>query len=314
MERALSMVDGVLLLVDASEGPLPQTLYVLRKALEKKLAPIVVINKIDRKDARADEVLNEIYDLFIDLEADDTQLEFPVVYTNARAGTMRKSPSAPDTNLEPLFETILQHIPPPQYEEGKGLQFLVSNLDWSDYVGRLAIGRVWNGWLRPKVGLAVCHVDGKVEPGKRTRLYGFEGLDRAEIEEAGPGDIVAIAGIDPIWIGETVTDLENPQPMPVIAVDEPTVSMQFSANTSPFAGREGKFVTSRHLKERLYKETLTNVSIRVEPTESSDTLQVSGRGELQLAILTEMMRREGYEMEVGKPTVITKDIDSKLSP
>ena len=300
------MVDGVLLLVDASEGPLPQTRFVLRKALELKLAPIVVINKIDRKDARVDEVLNEIYDLFIDLEADDHQLEFPVLYTNARAGTMRRSPAAPDTDLAPLFDTILQHIPAPTYEDGAGLQFLVSNLDWSDYVGRLAIGRVWNGWIHPKDGVSVCRVDGSVQPGKLGRLYGFEGLDRAEIEEAGPGDLVAVSGIDPISIGETIADLVAPVPMPVIAVDEPTVAMVFGANTSPFSGREGKFVTSRHLKERLHKETLTNVSIQVEPTASPDTMKVSGRGELQLAILIEMMRREGYEMEVGKPTVITK--------
>ena len=312
VERTLRMVDGVMLLVDASEGPLPQTRFVLRKALELGLPPIVVINKIDRKDARPEEVLNEVYDLFIDLEADDHQLDFPVVYTNARAGTMRRSPSAPDTRLEPLFDAILEHIPPPSYEDGHSLQFLVSNLDWSDYVGRLAIGRVWNGWLRTREGVAVCRTDGSIEPGKLTRLYGFEGLERVEIESAGPGDIVAIAGIDPISIGETITDLQDPRAMPVIAVDEPTVSMLFSANTSPFSGREGKFVTSRHLKERLHKETLTNVSLRVEPTASADTLEVSGRGELQLAILIEMMRREGYEMEVGKPTVITKELDGKL--
>jgi GTP-binding protein len=312
VERTLRMVDGVMLLVDASEGPLPQTRFVLRKALELGLPPIVVINKIDRKDARPEEVLNEVYDLFIDLEADDHQLDFPVIYTNARAGTMRRSPSAPDTRLEPLFDAILEHIPPPSYEDGHSLQFLVSNLDWSDYVGRLAIGRVWNGWLRPREGVAVCRADGSIEPGKLTRLYGFEGLERVEIESAGPGDIVAIAGIDPIWIGETITDLQDPRAMPVIAVDEPTVAMLFSANTSPFSGREGKFVTSRHLKERLYKETLTNVSLRVQPTANADTLEVSGRGELQLAILIEMMRREGYEMEVGKPTVITKEIDGKL--
>jgi GTP-binding protein len=312
VERTLRMVDGVMLLVDASEGPLPQTRFVLRKALELGLPPIVVINKIDRKDARPDEVLNEIYDLFIDLEADDHQLEFPVFYTNARAGTMRRSPSAPDTRLEALFDAILEHIPAPTYEDAHALQFLVSNLDWSDYVGRLAIGRVWNGWLRPREGVAVCRTDGTIEPAKLTRLYGFEGLERAEIESAGPGDIVAIAGIDPISIGETVTDLQDPRAMPVIAVDEPTVAMLFAANTSPFSGREGKFVTGRHLKERLYKETLTNVSLSVQPTQATDTLEVSGRGELQLAILIEMMRREGYEMEVGKPTVITKDIDGKL--
>jgi len=313
VERTLRMVDGVMLLVDASEGPLPQTRFVLRKALELNLPPIVVINKIDRKDARPEEVLNEVYDLFIDLEATDAQLDFPVVYSNARAGTMRMSPSAPDTRLEPLFDAILQHIPAPAYEDGHGLQFLVSNLDWSDYVGRMAIGRVWNGWLRLKEGVAICRVDGRVEPGKLTRLYGFEGLERVEIEEAGPGDIVALAGIDPISIGETLADLQDPRAMPVTVVDEPTVSMLFSANTSPFSGREGKFVTGRHLKERLYKETLTNVSLRVEATAAMDTLKVSGRGELQLAILIEMMRREGFEMEVGKPTVITKEIDGKRS-
>jgi GTP-binding protein len=312
VERTLRMVDGVLLLVDASEGPLPQTRFVLRKALELRLPPIVVINKIDRKDARPEEVLNEIYDLFIDLEADDTQLEFPIVYTNARAGTMRRSPSAPDTRLEPLFDAILEHIPAPSYEDGHSLQFLLSNLDWSDYVGRLGIGRVWNGWLRAREGVAVCRLNGTIEPAKLTRLYGFEGLERVEIESAGPGDIVAIAGIDPISIGETLTDLQDPRVMPAIAVDEPTVSMTFAANTAPFAGREGKFVTARHLRERLHKETLTNVSIRVEPTETGDAHEVSGRGELQLAILTEMMRREGYEMEVGKPTVITKEVAGKL--
>jgi len=312
VERTLRMVDGVLLLVDASEGPLPQTRFVLRKALELRLPPIVVINKIDRKDARPAEVLNEIYDLFIDLDAEDDQLDFPVLYTNARAGTVRLTPEGSDTTLEPLFEAVLAHIPPPAYEEGHGLQYLVSNLDWSDYVGRLAIGRVWNGNLRPKDSVAICRTDGRVEPGKIGRLYGFEGLERVEIEIAGPGDLVAVAGIDPIAIGETLADLAEPSPMPVIAVDEPTVSMLFAANTSPFSGREGRFVTARHVKERLHKETLTNVSIRVEPTDAPDTLKVSGRGELQLAILIELMRREGYELEVGKPTVITKELGGTL--
>ena len=312
VERTLKMVDGVLLLVDASEGPLPQTRFVLRKALELKLHPIVVINKIDRKDARPDEVLNEIYDLFIDLDADDDQLEFPVLYTNARAGTVRRSPSAPDTTLEPLFDAVLEHIPAPSYVEGHALQFLVSNLDWSDYVGRLAIGRIWNGWIHPKDAVSICRLDGTTELGKAVLVYGFEGLDRLEVAEAGPGDLIALSGIDPISIGETISDPIAPEALTVVAVDEPTVSMMFTSNTSPFAGREGKFVTARHVRERLAKETLTNVSLRVEPTETPDTLEVSGRGELQLAILIEMMRREGYELEVGKPTAITKTIDGVL--
>ena len=311
VERTLTLVDGVLLLVDAAEGPLPQTRFVLKKALEAGLPPIVVINKIDRGDARPAEVLDEIYDLFIDLDATEDQLEFPILYTNARAGTATRDLKDEGRTLEALFETILATVPPPRFEPEAGLQFRVAMLDWDDYVGRLIIGRIVNGRVRQAERVAVVHRGGAVEPAKVTVLYGYEGLKRVEIAEAGPGDIVAIAGIEAIEIGETVADAEQPVALPLIRIDEPTVSMLFSANVSPFSGREGRFVTSTQLRERLWKERRVNVGIRVEETDSPDTFRVSGRGELQLAILIEMMRREGFEMEVGKPEIITRQEDGR---
>ena len=306
VERTLTLVDGVLLLVDAAEGPLPQTRFVLKKALEAGLPPIVVINKIDRSDARPAEVLDEVYDLFIDLDATEDQLEFPVLYTNARAGTAALDLKVEGTSLEPLFETILGTVPPPRFDPAAGLQFRVTMLDWDDYVGRLVIGRIVNGRVRQADRVAVVHRDGAIEQAKVTVLYGYEGLKRTEIQEATAGDIVAIAGIETIDIGETVADLENPVALPLIRIDEPTVSMLFCANVSPFAGKEGRFVTSPQLRERLMKEKKLNPGILVEETDSPDTFRVSGRGELQLAILIEMMRREGYEVEVGKPEIITR--------
>jgi GTP-binding protein len=306
VERTLTLVDGVLLLVDAAEGPLPQTRFVLKKALEAGLPPIVVINKIDRSDARPAEVLDEVYDLFIDLDATEDQLEFPVLYTNARAGTATPDLKVEGTTLEPLFEAILSTVPAPRFDPAVGLQLRVTMLDWDDYVGRLVIGRIVNGRVRQADRVAVVHRDGSVEPAKVTVLYGYEGLKRVEIPEASAGQIVALAGIETIDIGETVAELENPQALPLIRIDEPTVSMLFSANVSPFAGKEGKYVTSPQLRERLLKERKLNPGIRVEETDSPDTFRVSGRGELQLAILIEIMRREGFEVEVGKPEIITR--------
>jgi len=309
VERTLKMVDGVLLLVDASEGPLPQTRFVLRKALELGLPPIVVINKIDRKDARAKEVLDEIYDLFIDLDADMSQLEFPVLYTIAREGVCRLTPDGENQRLKPLFDEIVRSIPAPRYDPAMPLQMLVLNLDYSDYVGRLAVGRIVNGSLRTRQDVLLVRADGAQVRSRVTNLYAFEGLERAEVQEAGPGDIVALAGFEVVHIGETVTDPDDPRPLPPVLVDEPTVSMVFSINASPFAGQEGRFVTSRHLRERLERELLTNVSLRVEPGETPDAFVVSGRGELQMAILVEMMRREGFELAVSKPEVITRQVD-----
>ncbi|HSM14964.1 MAG TPA: translational GTPase TypA [Thermoanaerobaculia bacterium] len=312
VERTLKMVDGVMLLVDASEGPLPQTRFVLRKALEQGLPPIVVINKIDRPDARPQEVLNEIYDLFIDLDATEDQLDFPVLYCNARKGLARRAPDGPESTLEPLLEQILTTVPPPADDETMPLQLLITSMDYDDYVGRLAIGRIFNGRLAKSGEMALCRLDGSVVPGKVTLLFGYEGLKRVEIAEAGPGDIVALAGLDDVAIGETISTPGDPRPLPAIKVDEPTISMVFTVNTSPMSGREGDHVTSRKLRDRLLREALGNVAIRVEPTDSPDALQVSGRGELQLAILIEMMRREGFEMSVGKPEVITRRIDGVL--
>ncbi|MGD0697432.1 MAG: translational GTPase TypA [Terriglobia bacterium] len=312
VERALKLVDGVLLLVDASEGPLPQTRYVLRKALEAKLPPIVVINKIDRNDARPQEVVNEVYDLFIDLDATEEQLDFPILYCISKNGIARPSLDAPSENLQPLFEAILKTIPPPAGEPGGTLQLLVANLDYSEYHGRLALGRIFSGTLHRGDEVAVAKLDGSIQRTRITKLYGFEGLERTDLETAEVGDIVAIAGVEGITIGETVTSTESPAPLPHIPVDEPTISMVFTVNTSPFSGREGSYVTSRHLRERLDKELLTNVSIRVEAMESTDSFKVMGRGELQLAILIEMMRREGYELAVGKPEIITHTVDGQL--
>jgi GTP-binding protein len=312
VERALRLVDGVLLLVDASEGPLPQTRYVLRKALEAKLPPIVVINKIDRSDARPQEVLNEIYDLFIDLDATEEQLNFPILYANARAGVASTSLDAPSENLKPLFEAILNHIPPPQGSDEDALQLLVVNLDYSEYHGRLAIGRIFSGVLNRGDEVAVVKLNGAAEKTRITKLYTFEGLERVDIERAAAGDIVAIAGVEGITIGETVSSAETPRALAHVPVDEPTISMIFTVNTSPFSGREGTYVTSRHLRERLERELLTNVALRVEEGGNTDSFKVLGRGELQLAILIETMRREGYELAVGKPEIVTRQVNGKI--
>ncbi|HEV3458042.1 MAG TPA: translational GTPase TypA [Thermoanaerobaculia bacterium] len=312
VERTLEMVDGVLLLVDASEGPLPQTRFVLKKALEAELPPIVVINKIDRADARPGEVLNEVFDLFIDLDAGEDQLDFPVLYANARAGLCRRAPDGPDETLAPLFEAILHTVPAPRYDPAMPLQLLITTLDYDDYVGRLAIGRLFNGRLRKGQEISICRLNGDTTPAKVSVLYGYDGLRRIEAAEAGPGDIVAVAGLEEVQIGETVADREDPRPLPPIHVDEPTITMVLSINDSPFSGRDGKHVTSRKLRERLEHERLVNVSIRVEPTETADAFRVLGRGELQLAILIEMMRREGYELSVGKPQAITRTQDGSL--
>jgi GTP-binding protein len=312
VERTLAMVDGVLLLVDASEGPLPQTRFVLRKALERRLTPLVVINKIDRPDARIQEVLNEIYDLFIDLDATEEQLDFPVLYTSARAGTASLFANDPGTDLRPLFDAIVDDVPPPRGDVNAPLQMLVANLDSSDYLGRIAIGRIFNG--RVKIGdpVVVCKLDDQVQETKVTKLFSFEGLKRIEIDDAAAGDIVCLAGIEDITIGETIADVEHRMAMPVIAVDEPTVSMIFGVNTSPMSGRDGQYVTSRQIKDRLDRELLGNVSIKVEPTDSPEQMKVLGRGELQLSILIEMMRREGFELQVSRPDIVTKDVKGTL--
>jgi GTP-binding protein len=312
VERALKIVDGVMLLVDASEGPLPQTRYVLMKALEAKLPPVVVINKIDRPDARVPEVLNEIYDLFIDLDATEDQLDFPVVYTNGRAGIAKLELSDASENLQPLFETILKHIPAPKGDSDGTLQLLVANLDYSDYLGRLAIGRVFNGTLKHGDEVSIVKLDGAIQKTRITKLYSFEGLKRVDETVGKTGDVLAIAGVEGITIGETVTSAETPQALPKIQIDEPTIAMTFTINNSPFAGREGDFVTSRNLRDRLDKELLTNVSIKVEEAGGPDAFKVMGRGELQLAILIEMMRREGYELQVGKPEILTRKIEGVL--
>jgi GTP-binding protein len=315
VERTLSMVDGVMLLVDASEGPLPQTRFVLRKALERRLTPIVVINKIDRSDARTQAVLNEVYDLFIDLDAADDQLDFPVLYTNARAGTATTDVGTAGTDLRPLFDAVVGRIPPPRGSAEAPLQALVANLDASDYLGRIAIGRVFNGRVRVGDPIAVCKLDGTISTTKVTKLFMFDGLRRVDVEEAGAGDIICLAGIENIMIGETIADANAPVPVPTIAVDEPTVSMIFGVNTSPFAGRDGQFVTSRQIRDRLDRELLGNVSIRVDPTETPEQMKVIGRGELQLSILIEMMRREGYELQVSRPDIVTREIDgTKMEP
>ena len=312
VERALMIVDGVMLLVDASEGPLPQTRYVLMKALEAKLPPIVVINKIDRPDARIQEVLNEVYDLFIDLDATEDQLDFPVFYTVAKTGVAKTSMEDDSSNLKPLFDAILKYIPAPAGNPDEVLQMLVANLDYSDYLGRLAIGRVFEGTLNFGDTVAICKLDGSQHNTRITKLYSFEGLKRVDETIGRPGDLLAIAGVEGITIGETVTSAEQPRPLPLVQIDEPTIAMTFTINTSPFVGREGTYVTSRNLRDRLDKELLTNVSIRVEEL-GHDTFKVMGRGELQLAILIEMMRRESYELMVGKPEILTRTINGKLN-
>ena len=312
VERAIKMVDGVVLLVDASEGPLPQTRYVLMKALEAKLPAIVVVNKIDRPDARIQEVMNEIFDLFIDLDATEHQLDFQTVYTNARAGIAKAALDDESDNLRPLFDAIVKHIPAPTGDPDGVLQMLVANLDYSDYLGRLAIARVFNGTLHLGDEVGIVKLDGSLQKTKITKLYSFEGLKRVDETIGRPGDVLAIAGVEGINIGETVTHPDTPAPLPHIQIDEPTIAMMFTINTSPFAGREGQFVTSRHIRERLEKELLTNVSIRVEQAGGPEAHRVMGRGELQLAILIETMRREGYELTVGKPEILTKSIGEKL--
>jgi GTP-binding protein len=312
VERSLAMVDGVMLLVDASEGPLPQTRFVLKKALEAGLPPIVCINKIDRPDARISEVLDEVYDLFIDLDATEEQLEFPIVYTNARAGIAKRELTEESEDLRPLFDLIVNALPGPANNPNGVIQFQVNNLDYNDYVGRLAIGRIVSGVLQSSNLYSLCRLDGSQVPCKITQVYTWQGLKRVEIDTAQAGDVVAVAGIEEIQIGETVSDRETPKPLPAIRVDEPTISMIFGVNTSPWSGREGQFVTSRKLRERLIAEARKNVSLRIEEMESPDSFRVLGRGELQLAILIETMRREGYEMQVSKPTVVTKHSDGKL--
>ncbi|MBS2027749.1 MAG: translational GTPase TypA [Deltaproteobacteria bacterium] len=309
VERALRLVDGVLLLVDAAEGPLPQTRFVLSKAMSLGLPSVLVINKIDRHDARPREVLDAVYSLYIDLGADEKQLEFPVIYAIAREGKASTRLEVPGTSLEPLFEAILSHVPPPPEGEVKELQMLVDNLDYDDYVGRLAIGRINSGVLREGMEIGNVREGGKLEKGKIVKIYTFDGLKRAETKEAGAGEIVCVAGLENISIGDTFTDPENPKPLPRIEVDQPTMSMVFRVNDGPFAGREGKYVTSRNLRERLMREQYRNVSIRVEETDTPDAFKVVGRGELQLAVIVETMRREGYELTVSNPEPITKIVD-----
>ena len=312
VERALKMVDGVMLLVDASEGPLPQTRYVLSKALEAGLPVILTINKIDRPDARPQEVLNEVYDLFIDLDASEDQIDFPVLYTNGKLGLAATQLGTLGENLEPLFEQIITTIPLAKGDASAPLQVQVTNLDYSDYLGRLGIARVFNGTLKTGDEVYISKLDGSLEKTRITKLFSFSGLKRTDIEITELGDIVAVAGVTGITIGETITSIDTPSPMPPIVIDEPTIAMQFSVNNSPMAGREGKYVTSRNLRERLDKELLTNVSIRVEETGSPDSFKVLGRGELQLAILIEMMRREDFELMVGRPEIVTRTIDGKV--
>jgi GTP-binding protein TypA/BipA len=312
VERTLQMVDSALLLVDASEGPLPQTRYVLRKALERKIPVIPVINKIDRPDARIAEVLDDVYSLFIDLDADEHQLDSPVIYTDARKGTATRDPAVPGVDLDPLFSVIAEVTPAPTYDPEAPFQFLVTNLAADPYVGRLAVGRVWNGAAATGQRVALCRRDGSIEYGRITKMLAHTGLSYEEIESIAPGDICSIAGLGDVTVGETIASAEDPLALPVIEVDEPTLQMTFGVNTSPLSGREGKFVTSRHLKARLDREVLGNVSIRLLDTGSPDRTEVRGRGELQLAILIESMRREGYELEVSKPEVITRTVDGAL--
>ena len=312
VERSMRLVDSVMLLVDASEGPLPQTRYVLMKALEAGLPPIVVINKIDRPDSRVQEVLNEIYDLFIDLDATEEQLDFPIIYTNAKTGAAKTSLDDPSEDLRPLFEAILKYCPVPAGDPDDVLQLLVANLDYSEYLGRLAIGRVFTGTLHLGDEVGIAKLDGSIQRTRITKMYSFEGLDRVEETVARPGHVLAIAGMEGITIGETVTDPDRPSPLPHVPIDEPTIAMTFTVNTSPFGGSEGTYVTSRHIRDRLDKELLTNVSIRVEEAGGPDAFRVMGRGELQLAILIEIMRREGYELMVGKPEILTRKIDGVL--
>jgi GTP-binding protein len=311
VERGLTMVDGVLLLVDASEGPLPQTRFVLRKALEARLPVILVVNKVDRPDARITEVVNDVYELFLDLDADESQIEFPIVYANARAGRAGREPDALGDDLRPLFETLLERIPAPSYDEGHPLQAHVTNLDASPFVGRLALCRVRQGTIRKGQQLAWCRANGEIERAKATELYVTEALDRVPAAEAGPGELVAVAGIPEVGIGETLSEPEDPRPLPVIGVDEPSLSMTIGINTSPLSGQDGDRLTASMVRARLDQELVGNVSLRVLPTERPDAWEVQGRGELQLAVLVELMRREGFELTVGKPQVVTREIDGR---
>lgn len=312
VERVLKMVDGIVLLVDAAEGCLPQTRFVLRKALELELPAIALVNKIDRQDARPEEVLDEIYDLFIDLGADDDQIEFPVLYSISRDGMAKKNLSDESNSLKPLFEQVIETVPPPKAVRQDSLQLLVANIDYNPFVGRLAIGRIFSGEISKNQEVIVSKRDGSTQKTRVKELYVFEGLNRETTDKAGVGEIVALAGFDDINIGETITLVDNPKPLPVIAVDEPTIAMIFGVNTSPFSGLEGKYVTSRQIRERLEKELLGNVALRITETDSPDSFRVSGRGELQLAILIEMMRREGFELQVSKPEVITRKTENGL--
>jgi len=312
VERGLTMVDGVLLLVDASEGPLPQTRFVLRKALEQRLPVILVVNKVDRPDARIREVVDEVYELFLDLDADESQIEFPIVYTNAKAGWAETEEGAEGENLRPLFELIVDTVPAPTYSEGHALQALVTNLDASPYVGRLALCRVHEGTIQRAQTVAWCRRDGTVEQVKVTELYVTEGMERLDADEAGPGEIIAIAGLPDVMIGDTIADPADPRPLPPVTVDEPALGMTIGINTSPLAGRSGDKLTARLLQSRLDQELVGNVSIGVKPTERPDTWEVQGRGELQLAVLVETLRREGFELTVGKPQVLTREVDGKL--
>ncbi len=311
VERSLNLVDGALLLVDSSEGPLPQTRFVLKKALDKDLPIILVINKIDRSDARIEEVTNEVYDLFIDLDATEEQIEFPIIYTNAKEGIAQYSLDESSSNLEPLFDSILKEIKGPIADDSKDAQFLITSLDYDSYVGQVAIGRLNNGRLKINDSYSLCSENSIERNQKFSALYTFEGLKRIQVDELEAGDIIAVAGINGITIGDTIANNENPEPLPRIEVDEPTVSMLFYVNNSPFAGKEGKYLTTRHIKERLNKEILSNVSIQVLETQRTDVFEVRGRGELQMAVLIETMRREGYELMVSKPKVITKEENGK---
>jgi GTP-binding protein len=314
VERGLTMVDGVLLLVDASEGPLPQTRFVLRKALEARLPVVLVVNKVDRPDARIREVVDEVYALFLDLDADESQIEFPIVYCDAKAGhaSLDPDPDGLGPDLHPLLDVILEHIPPPIYEEGHPLQALVTNLDASPYVGRLALCRVQHGTIRRAQEIAWCRADGSIERARVTELYVSEALDRVEAEEAGPGELIAVAGIPEVMIGETLADPLDPRPLPIISVDEPSLSMTVGINTAPLAGRDGDKVTARQVEDRLRSELVGNVSLRVLPTVRPEVWEVQGRGELQLAVLIEQMRREGFELTVGKPQVVTRLVDGAV--
>ncbi|HXN05626.1 MAG TPA: translational GTPase TypA, partial [Nitrospiria bacterium] len=315
VERILKMVDGVLLLVDAFEGPMPQTKFVLKKSLELDLKPVVVINKIDRHDARPDEVLDEIFDLFVELEANDEQLDFPVVYASAKAGFAKIRLEDENKDLQPLFETILSKITAPPGDDAAPLQMLVNTMEYDQFLGRLAIGRVFNGKIKVGESVNVIHKDGTLTCGKVVRLLGYEGLKKVEVKEASAGDIIAVAGFEEVNIGETIADLNNPHPLPPLSIGEPTISMHFMVNDSPFVGREGKFVTSRNLRERLFRELRSNVALKVEETGTTDAFKISGRGELHLSILIETMRREGYELQVSRPEVIYKTVgDERFEP